>query len=46
MTLNDLQAKKSALYKNSSYEVVLVTKVDSYMNRYKLDIIKTNEKLC
>ncbi len=45
-TPSDLQAEKSAPYKNPSYEAVLVTEAGSYMDRYKPGITKASEKLC
>jgi len=46
MMSSNLQAEKSASYKNSSYKAILERKADSHMNRYKSDITEASERLC
>ena len=43
---SDLQAEKSAPYKNPSYEAVLEREAGSYMGRYKPGVTEESEKLC
>ena len=43
---SDLQAEKSAPYKNPSYEAVLEREAGSYMGRYKPGVTEVSEKLC
>lgn len=45
-TPSDLQAEKSAPYKNPSYETVLEREAGSYMGRYKPGVTEANERLC
>ena len=45
-TPSDLQAEKSAPYKNPSYETVLEREAGSYMDKYKLGVTEANERLC
>lgn len=45
-TPSDLQAEKSAPYKNPSNEAVLEREAGSHMDRYKPGITKASEKLC
>ena len=43
---SDLQAEKSAPYKNPSYEAVLEREAGSYMGKYKPGVTEESEKLC
>lgn len=45
-TPSDLQAEKSAPYKNPSYESVLAREAGSYMDKYKPGITETSERFC
>lgn len=45
-TLSDLQAEKSAPYKNPSYETVLEREAGSYMDRYRPGVTEASERLC
>jgi len=45
-TSSDLQAEKSAPYKNPSYETVLEKEASSYMDKYKLGVTEECETLC
>ena len=44
-TPSDLQAEKSAPYKNPSYETVLEREAGSYMDKYKPGVTKASERL-
>lgn len=46
MTPSDLQAEKSAPYKNPSYETVLERDAGSYMDKYKPGVTEASERLC
>ena len=43
---SDIQAEKSAPYKNPSYEAVLEREAGSYMDKYKPGVTEASEKLC
>lgn len=45
-TPSDLQAEKSAPYKNPSYEAVLEREAGSYMDKYKPGVTEASERLC
>lgn len=45
-TPSDLQAEKSAPYKNPSYESVLAREAGSYMDKYKPGITEASERFC
>jgi hypothetical protein len=45
-TPSDLQAEKSAPYKNPSYEIVLEREAGSYMDKYKPGVTEASERLC
>lgn len=45
-TPSDLQAEKSAPYKNPSYETVLKKEAGSYMDKYKPGVTEASKTLC
>ena len=45
-TPSDLQAEKSAPYKNPSYETVLEREASSYMDKYKPGVTEASVRLC
>jgi hypothetical protein len=45
-TPSDLQAEKSAPYKNPSYEAILEREAGSHMDRYKPGVTEASERLC
>lgn len=45
-TRSDLQAEKSALYKNPKYEALFEMEAGSYMDAHKLGITKESDMLC
>ena len=45
-TPSDLQAEKSAPYKNPSYEIVLERDAGSYMGKYKPGVTEASERFC